>query len=54
MAKFIVRAIRNTTIANAEFGFCDYLLVTDSGNKLYPMMVYRIVKKYLDPNYNHC
>jgi integrase/recombinase XerC len=25
-----------------------YLIVTDSGDKIYPMMVYRIVKKYLD------
>jgi integrase/recombinase XerC len=25
----------------------DYLLVTDQGDQLYPMMVYRIVKKYL-------
>jgi integrase/recombinase XerC len=25
----------------------DYLLVTDQGEQLYPMMVYRIVKKYL-------
>jgi integrase/recombinase XerC len=26
----------------------DYLLVTDEGGQLYPMMVYRIVKKYLN------
>ena len=25
----------------------DYLLITDSGKKLYPMFIYRIVKKYL-------
>jgi len=49
MAEFIVKSIKEyQQLRNAEFGFCDYLLVTDSGNKLYPMMVYRIVKKYLD------
>jgi integrase/recombinase XerC len=26
----------------------SHLIVTDSGDKIYPMMVYRIVKKYLD------
>jgi len=49
MAEFIVKSIKGyQQLRNAEFGYCDYLLVTDSGNKLYPMMVYRIVKKYLD------
>ena len=49
MAEFIVKSIKEyQQLRNAEFGFCDYLLVTDSGNKLCPMMVYRIVKKYLD------
>ncbi len=49
MAEFIVKSIKEyQQLRNAEFGYCDYLLVTDSGNKLYPMMVYRIVKKYLD------
>ncbi|VXD18985.1 tyrosine-type recombinase/integrase [Marinoscillum sp. 108] len=49
MAEFIVKSIKEyQQLRNAEFGFCDYLFVTDSGNKLYPMMVYRIVKKYLD------
>jgi len=33
---------------NFEFGPCEYLLVTDSGEKLYPMMVYRTVRKYLE------
>ncbi|WP_421892596.1 tyrosine-type recombinase/integrase [Marinoscillum sp.] len=48
-AEYIVKSIKEyQQLRNAEFGFCDYLLVTDSGNKLYPMMVYRIVKKYLD------
>lgn len=30
------------------FGPCQTLLVTDSGEPLYPMLVYRTVKKYLD------
>jgi integrase/recombinase XerC len=34
--------------ANLFPGSVPYLIVTDNGDKSYPMMVYRIVKKYLD------
>ncbi|WP_258102757.1 tyrosine-type recombinase/integrase [Marinoscillum sp. MHG1-6] len=36
--------IRNRDVGSAE----GYLLVTDSGDQLYPMLVYRTVKKYLE------
>ncbi|MEQ8472922.1 MAG: tyrosine-type recombinase/integrase [Marinoscillum sp.] len=46
---FIVKLIRNYQAKrDTEFGMCAYLLVTDKGEKLYPMMVYRTVKKYLE------
>jgi integrase/recombinase XerC len=34
--------------ANLFPGSVPYLIVTDNGDKSYPMMVYRIVKRYLD------
>jgi integrase/recombinase XerC len=39
------KKVRNREIANQDH---DYLFVTDRGEPCYPMMVYRIVKKYLD------
>lgn len=49
ISDFIVKTIDIYLKArNQEFGKCEYLLVTDSGEKLYPMMVYRTVKKYLE------
>lgn len=44
----IVKLIKEyQKIRNAEFGKPETLLLTDSGENLYPMMVYRTVKKYL-------
>jgi integrase/recombinase XerC len=37
--------IRNQEVENKKHG---YVFVTDKGERCYPMMVYRIVKKYLD------
>lgn len=49
IADFTVRTIKDyQKKRNDTFGQSDVLLVTDSGKKLYPMMVYRIVKKYLN------
>jgi integrase/recombinase XerC len=39
------KQIRNREVSKAEHGF---LFVTDKGEPCYPMMVYRIVRKYLD------
>lgn len=36
---------KNNTVSSNEG---DYLLVTDSGDQCYPMLIYRTVKKYLD------
>jgi Site-specific recombinase XerD len=38
------RSLRNKEIARHDHGF---LFVSDSGDPLYPMLVYRIVKKYM-------
>ncbi|HCX25159.1 MAG: integrase [Flammeovirgaceae bacterium] len=46
---FIVKLLRNyREKRNQQFGKTEFLLVTDNGDKLYPMMVYRTVKKYLE------
>jgi len=46
---FIVKLLRNyREKRNQEFGKTEFLLVTDNGDKLYPMMVYRTVRKYLE------
>ncbi len=46
---FIVKLLRNyREKRNIDFGKTEFLLVTDNGDKLYPMMVYRTVKKYLE------
>lgn len=46
---FIVKLLRDYQgKRNQEFGKTEFLLVTDNGDKLYPMMVYRTVKKYLE------
>lgn len=49
VSDFVVKSI-NIYLEHRDqnFGKCKYLLVTDSGEKLYPMMVYRTVKKYLE------
>lgn len=41
--------IRYTDLRNETFGrnFFDALLVTDSGNQMYPKFVYNVVKRYL-------
>ncbi len=41
------QAIRNREVEKKNHGF---VFVTDKGDPCYPMMVYRIVKKYLDKN----
>jgi integrase/recombinase XerC len=43
----IIESYRNVRNREVEKKGHDRLLVTDSGESLYPMMVYRIVKKYL-------
>lgn len=44
----IVKVIKDyQRCRDLQFGRSDLLILTDSGKKLYPMMVYRIVKKYL-------
>lgn len=46
---FIVKLLNSYQAQrDAQFGMCEYLLVTDKGAQLYPMMVYRTVKKYLE------
>lgn len=46
---FLVKLLRSYREMRAEtFGKTEFLLVTDNGDKLYPMMVYRTVKKYLE------
>ena len=46
---FLVKLLRNyQQQRNKQFGKTEFLLVTDNGDKLYPMMVYRTVKKYLE------
>lgn len=48
IGKFLVKLIEDYQhTRNATFGKCDFLLVTDKGVKLYPMLVYRTVQKYL-------
>jgi integrase/recombinase XerC len=41
------QAMRNRTIG---VNGSDYFFVTNKGNRCYPMMIYRMVKKYLDEN----
>lgn len=49
MSDFIVKTLKDyQRKRNAELGNCEYLIVTDNGEKLYPMLVYRTVKKYLE------
>lgn len=49
LSDFIVKTIKDyQQFRNREVGKCEYLIVTDSGEKLYPMLVYRTVKKYLN------
>ncbi len=49
LSDFIVKTIKDyQQFRNREVGKSEYLIVTDSGEKLYPMLVYRTVKKYLD------
>lgn len=43
----MIEAYRNARSKEVENKGHDYLLVTDDGGPLYPMMVYRTVKKYL-------
>jgi integrase/recombinase XerC len=43
----IIESYRNVRNREVEKKGYHHLLVTDSGESLYPMMVYRIVKKYL-------
>ncbi len=46
---FVVKLLRSyREKRNQLFGQTAFLLVTDGGEKLYPMMVYRTVKKYLE------
>ncbi|REE01655.1 tyrosine-type recombinase/integrase [Marinoscillum furvescens] len=48
IGKFLVKLIQDYQRARNElFGKCDFLLVTDKGVKLYPMVVYKTVQKYL-------
>lgn len=48
-ADFIVKLLKSYQLMrDAQFGMSEYLLLTDKGEQLYPMMVYRTVRKYLE------
>lgn len=48
MPGFVLKVIKDyQQVRNKELGRCGFLVVTDSGKKMYPMLIYRIVKKYL-------
>ena len=49
LSDFIVKTLKDYQgVRNRDVGKTEYLIVTDSGDKLYPMLVYRTVKKYLE------
>lgn len=46
---FVKQMKEYLTVRDSEFGeICDFFLVTNTGEKLYPMLVYRTVKEYLN------
>lgn len=45
---YVIDTYRETKKKDMGRNTCEYLIVTDSGDKVYPMFIYRIVKKYLN------